>query len=888
MELYAMQAVFGLTWRRYVQIATVGWFLLNPGLSWGQEDDEPPRILRGGIVHQLRALTESAFAPSTPKNYQVPEPPPLRYMPSGRDSNSSISHPDYSNAVPLDAGEFLGEKPVVNRSIVKRQAPEPIQRKLPEVVTAEEARQRALAGAHGAQVAAGQSDVHVEVNLPPEVRAALGNRYTQTSPTSSGKLHSLDDLPIQLPVGSTEISPPRVARIPLPTANGPNISHSSTPNNLPSSNEKLQPSPSKQALAGSQSNPGASSALAQPNPKIEPETAKAPPMKVASHSSSSVMVPTVLSPSTQLENSGGSSLPSIPSLEGDYTTTKAKTATDDNIITQLATPGAGSSASVALPEFRQTAPTITPKEHAVAPGSVAVGGGISVDEKTTPVRSQNQPSSSNLPHSLPNNAVRGAMSQAVASAGNDSELLDSHVPRTSVLLKGPKDIPLGVAGEYVIEVHNDDVLDLSGILLRLDLPTGVTAQPGLASHGELEMEAAEAGASVLTWNFENLQSGNIATAKVQLTATAARNFALALEWTVLPLSGNVGVEVRQAHLLTSLEGPSEVLFGQPNSYRLRVKNEGTAIATGTVVTLSAGPYGENSSELGDIPPGGEEIIDVELTFNQNGVVNIAATASSGDQRSDSAIGVLVRQANLVASILADDYALYGAEAGFLIQIKNQGDASATNIMASVALPTTADLTSPPQGATLQEGVWTWTIPQIGAGESVEFPLRARLQQEGKNTLEFACVADAGVTAEGQVETFVEAIADLKLIVNDPVGPAPIGQEVVYELVLTNRGAKAASGVKVVAQFSEGIEPIRAEGQANKIIPGQVLFNELANLGPSETIKLRVFAKTAVDGIHRFRAEVKCNESEIRLVQEESTQYFDIARRIASPAAPTLR
>lgn len=139
-----------------------------------------------------------------------------------------------------------------------------------------------------------------------------------------------------------------------------------------------------------------------------------------------------------------------------------------------------------------------------------------------------------------------------------------------------------------------------------------------------------------------------------------------------------------------------------------------------------------------------------------------------------------------------------------------------------------------------------------------------------------------------METFVEAIADLKLIVNDPVGPAPIGQEVVYELVLTNRGAKAASGVKVVAQFSEGIEPIRAEGQANKIIPGQVLFNELANLGPSETIKLRVFAKTAVDGIHRFRAEVKCNESEIRLVQEESTQYFDIARRIASPAAPTLR
>ena len=60
-------------------------------------------------------------------------------------------------------------------------------------------------------------------------------------------------------------------------------------------------------------------------------------------------------------------------------------------------------------------------------------------------------------------------------------------------------------------------------------------------------------------------------------------------------------------------------------------------------------------------------------------------------------------------------------------------------------------------------------------------------------------------------TKVESLADLKLVVNDPQGPIQVGEETTYEICISNRGTKAATEVQVLAQFSEGIEPVNVEG-----------------------------------------------------------------------------
>ncbi len=129
---------------------------------------------------------------------------------------------------------------------------------------------------------------------------------------------------------------------------------------------------------------------------------------------------------------------------------------------------------------------------------------------------------------------------------------------------------------------------------------------------------------------------------------------------------------------------------------------------------------------------------------------------------------------------------------------------------------------------------------------------------------------------------VDAVEDIKLAVVPPVAPAPVDQPVAYEIEIHNRGTKAARNVAVLAQFSDGVEPVKVEGQAGQIVPGQVVFESIPSIGPNERITLKVYAQANSSGIHRFRAEVKGSSGEVDLVQEGSTRFM------ASGVQPQVR
>ena len=108
-----------------------------------------------------------------------------------------------------------------------------------------------------------------------------------------------------------------------------------------------------------------------------------------------------------------------------------------------------------------------------------------------------------------------------------------------------------------------------------------------------------------------------------------------------------------------------------------------------------------------------------------------------------------------------------------------------------------------------------------------------------------------------IVTNVEALADLKLDVSDPSGPIAVGDEMVYELRVHNRGTKSADSVGVVAYFSEGIEPISAEGGTHDISNGVVAFRPLATLAVGGEVVYRIHAKAEKTGKQMFRTEVEC-------------------------------
>lgn len=471
-------------------------------------------------------------------------------------------------------------------------------------------------------------------------------------------------------------------------------------------------------------------------------------------------------------------------------------------------------------------------------------------------------------------------------SGGASKSLDMEIPSVMVRLVGPGDIPVGRKGDYELMTKNTGAIPLNGVVIRMDIPKGVTADIAEANKSEVETETLEDGTVALLWQVSELGAGKSKSLPVKLTASEARNFAIALEWTVLPQNGELLVNVQQPLLQIGLEGPSEAPYGMPQMYRLKISNPGTAIAEDVVLNLSAEPYGSNSSPIGSIAPGSHRIVEVELTFQQRGNLKIKAEAvGAGNLKSASEVDVQVKQAVLQAALTGPETEYVGAIAEYAMELTNSGDAIAENVIAQIQLPEGVKLSALPNGTRLSGRNLLWEVNNIEVGKSAKLHWQTELQNAGDQVFEVTCRGSAGAAAVAKVQTLVEAVADLKLNLSDPPSPAPVGEEVTYELEISNEGKQSANQVRVIAQFSEGIEPSKAVGAEHKLVPGQVIFEPIAKIAPGEKVKLQVRALAAQAGVHRFRIEVQTEDQEVHHVLEESTRYMQTASR---PTGTKLR
>jgi uncharacterized repeat protein (TIGR01451 family) len=417
------------------------------------------------------------------------------------------------------------------------------------------------------------------------------------------------------------------------------------------------------------------------------------------------------------------------------------------------------------------------------------------------------------------------------------------------------------------------------LAMRISVPHQVIVRPISATVGVTQPDNDQDG-NALVWELDHIPAGGSQTAKLALLAAKPEHFGLGLEWTLLPQSKETQILVQQPQLALALEGPSEVEFGKPQMYRVRVRNAGNADVKAVSVALSAEPYGSNQSDIGDVVAGSERVIDVELTFQQAGRLPIKASASSSvsELAAESAIEVQVRQSDLTVQWRGPRDFYQGGIADYEIEVTNQGTIAALNTACKFVIPIGADVSGLPAGGVRKGDLVLWEIKRIEPQEKVIVPIKLTMHKMGDNKLSITtdCVTAGECKAEHL--TTIDSIADLHLIVSDPIAPAPVGQPVTYEIAIVNRGKKAANNVEVVAQFSDGIEPIKMEGQTGSIVPGQAIFQPIPSIGPNEKKILKVIAEASKSGVHRFRAEVKCIGSDADLLEEESTRFIATGAR----------
>ena len=445
-------------------------------------------------------------------------------------------------------------------------------------------------------------------------------------------------------------------------------------------------------------------------------------------------------------------------------------------------------------------------------------------------------------------------------------------PAIEVVTSGPDTIGINKPSQYKVIVRNNSTIKASRVLVGVNMPSWVDIENIALTSGGKEITDGKEQAR-LVWSVDQIPGNSAQTLTITAIPRKAEIFDVGVEWTLVPMVGKASIRVTEPKLEMSISGPQEVQYGETALYHVAVRNPGTGAAENVTVMLPEALGGERAT-LGIIAPGKEKNFQVELLARTAGDLNLVATATGENNLKTSAERALkVRRAHLEIVMNGPPLKYSGSVGKYTVTLTNTGDAAATELITAVALPEGVKYLKGIDSIKLIEGGTRWPVGALAPGQSRSYEMFCQLDTSGDLQLEVGARGKGDLAASNACITTVETIADLVLTVADLKGPLPTGEAVPYTVSIRNRGSKAATGVNLVMQFSEGIEPKAAKGLTHQIVPGKVMFSSIEQIDPGQEMNFEITAEALKSGTHIFRAQVTSDDSDVREIAEGTTRYF---------------
>lgn len=574
-----------------------------------------------------------------------------------------------------------------------------------------------------------------------------------------------------------------------------------------------------------------------PTGETKPAMGNQMPQQIPMRTAAETQLPGSQLPGTQLPGVGLPKASPIPTP----TAIQQPEATQVNPIAQVSNSGSGNSLRTQRISFGQTN-----QQEFSAPAQQEYSAGIN----TTTPRIIQQP--------------RTQISQPGKSSTDG--------PKLRVTSTGPSSITIGKPARYEIQVENLEARSASSVIVGIDLPDWIEVTNVLPSIGSKEMTDGKEE-SLMVWQLPIVEANATEKMMIDVIPREPRPFDIDVEWTFKPIRGKATIEVTQPQLSIQISGPTEVQFGEKALYDVTVSNPGTGIAENVSVMLPEVLGGERA-KLDNIAPQQQKKFQVELIARSAGALDLTTTVlADGNLKESDTREIIVRRAMLKVALQGPPMKYAGSVGTYNVTVSNQGDAMARDVIAAVALPPGVDFVSGIDNVEKIDGGIRWKVGMLSPGNERTYQLNCNMTVQGDISIDAATRGAGDLAAQANVVTRVEAVSDLVLKVADPKGPLPTGEKIEYEIRVKNRGTKSAKGVNIVMHFSEGVEPLEAEGIANTIAPGQVTFSPIAQIDPDQEVVLKIQASATLAGSHRFRAQLLCEEADTHEVAEGTTRFF---------------
>jgi len=488
----------------------------------------------------------------------------------------------------------------------------------------------------------------------------------------------------------------------------------------------------------------------------------------------------------------------------------------------------------------------------------------------------------------PASSGRTTISQSIGSTspttqqeiGGSGVLFTHQQPVIVSHVEGPRKITVGREANYQVKLQNTSATTAQNLVAEIQIPASAEIVEAMSTSGVVESRGATSGDS-LQWQLKELPARSSQTLSLKLIPRSGRPLQLAVQWSQSPIASRATVEVQEPKLEMDLAGPEDVLFGESQRYSLILKNPGTGVAENVVIELVPPGSDEESAvshTVGPLLAGEEKKVDLELTARDAGELVIQATATAeGGLQAEAVQNVVCRKPELQIDWRGPQEQFAGTTTAYYFRVRNTGTAKTEPGEVRLELPPGIQVESATDGYKQNEktGAIVWQIPEIKPGEEEYLELRCQIEESGLKQFDVIAETKSGSLKDAaQIKTNVVAIADLKLNVSDPTGPVAVGETVSYEVRIRNRGTREAKNVHIVGLFSQGIDPTEVEGAQFSVHDGRVAIHPVKSLPAGQELVIRIRAVASQEGTHIFRAEVTCEELELKLASEETTRFYE--------------
>jgi uncharacterized repeat protein (TIGR01451 family) len=389
----------------------------------------------------------------------------------------------------------------------------------------------------------------------------------------------------------------------------------------------------------------------------------------------------------------------------------------------------------------------------------------------------------------------------------------------------------------------------------------------------------------LVWTFDGFAPGesktitiegqSMRTGSLRYTGDTALGFGLGS----LALTANA----IQPELALAINNPSQSLINEMIPVAVTFQNTGTAPIQDAILVHTF-PRGLLTSDgksrielgLGDFQPGEIRTVEMELMGVETGNYETLLRATAKDGISASAtLATSVVKPELVITADAPKLRYVGNIIEYNIEVQNTGDGVANNTEITQVLSDGTSLASADQGGVASGRTVVWTVGTLNPGQTKVVSTRVvgeRIMIARSTTTATAQAAD---TVRAVMVTDVEGIEALLVEVVDDNDPVPVGESITYDIEVTNTGSLEATGITVEAELTPEMQFVESTGATKSRLEGNKLFFDLLPaLPPSAKATWKVRVDAVGEGDLRFRVDVKSDQLERPVSEEESSNFYN--------------